>query len=61
MSKYRIGRQPKSDMWGSDPMLPPLQVPEAITVDTGLLNRNGNKIFREPNPMGFGHHNEPTP
>lgn len=31
-----------------------LNVPEHVSSYTGLLDQNGDRIMRSPNPMGFG-------
>ena len=33
--------------------LPSVHVPEHNATDTGLLDAEGKRIWREPNPMGF--------
>lgn len=53
MPRYRV----RSDWeeWGDDytPFVPNLTVDTDWGVDTGLLDAHGNKIFRQPNPIGF--------
>jgi hypothetical protein len=36
-----------------NPMLPALDVPEHKPVDTGLLNKRGQPIMRQPPRVGF--------
>jgi hypothetical protein len=40
------------------PLLPGLQCAEHVATDTGLLDGNGRRIMRAPNPMGFGKDSE---
>lgn len=35
------------------PMLPEIHVPESYDQPTGLLDNEGNMIYRTPNPIGF--------
>lgn len=35
-----------------------LGVDEHLDHDTGLLDKNGDKIYRQPRPIGFGRDNE---
>lgn len=39
-------------------MLPSLTVDDHEAVNTGLLDKNGDDIWRGCNPMGFGHDQE---
>jgi hypothetical protein len=41
------------DTWFTDPMVPPLYVDGEKQVDTGLVDRKGNRIFRLQDPIGF--------
>jgi hypothetical protein len=41
-----------------DPMLPPLSVSEHVPVDTGLVDKRGDRIMRAPNRVGFHHPRE---
>jgi hypothetical protein len=42
------------DLYSDDaPMIPPLFVPEHQATDIGLLDADGNTIWRAPNPVGF--------
>ncbi len=45
------------DMW-SEPMRNELVVTVSEPVCTGLLDAEGNSIFRLPNPIGFGRDEE---
>jgi hypothetical protein len=36
------------------PLLPSLSVDDHLAVFTGLLDAEGEEIWRTPNPMGFG-------
>jgi hypothetical protein len=36
-----------------DPLLPHLSVPDHVPADTGLIDQDGNTIWRAPNPVGF--------
>lgn len=40
------------------PMLPDLCAPETRPVNTGLLDAQGNELWRQPYPMGFGRDEE---
>lgn len=42
----------------SAPMVPALSVSDHDAKDTGLLDANGDRIMRAPNPMGFGRDGE---
>lgn len=42
------------DWWTADRIQPVPQVSDHQHVDTGLVDRNGNSIWRSPNPIGFG-------
>lgn len=39
-------------------MIPDLSVPDHEPTDTGLINLNGETIWRAPNPIGFGRDDE---
>jgi len=58
VSRYFTRKRPTQ--WIADdlgpeyaPMIPSLSVSEHEATDTGLLDADGNTIWREPNPMGF--------
>lgn len=36
-----------------EPLVPNLDVPDHKPVDTGLLDKRGEPIKRQPNPIGF--------
>jgi hypothetical protein len=43
-----------SGYWDDEyPFLPDLKVDEVLPEDTGLLDQWGQKLMREPNPIGF--------
>ncbi len=44
----------KRDWLEDEPLLPNLDVDNRDPVDTRLLDRLGRKIYRLPNPIGFG-------
>ncbi len=63
MSRYFTrprGRLRAFDEWHDNdaPLLPSIEVPEHETIDTGLLDVAGEKIWRAPNPLGFGRDDE---
>lgn len=41
------------DAWDG-PLIPEITVPEHVPIDTGVLDADGAKIFRQPRPVGFG-------
>ena len=61
MSRYIIARQlalssPKGDHFWDDRLAQQLPHPQVFIgepVDTGLLDGNGNKIYRTPGPVGY--------
>jgi hypothetical protein len=59
MSRYFA--KPKAwvadDVW-DDPFLPDIRVSDHEATDTGLLDAEGNTIWRAPNPIGFGRNDE---
>lgn len=42
------------DSWESPSMCPDITVCDHEPTDTGLLDENGETIWRAPNPVGFG-------
>jgi hypothetical protein len=47
-------KRPRAEWWDDQgPLLPNLHVPDHEAADTGLLDADGNTIWRAPNPMGF--------
>lgn len=40
------------EVW-SEPMIPAITVADHEAAETGLLDHNGDPIWRAPNPMGF--------
>lgn len=44
--------------WPSDPLITNLEVIESEAVFTGLLDSDGEPIWRAPNPIGFGRDDE---
>lgn len=65
MPRY-FSKRPRSDGWAGDDlydderggMLLELTVDEHVATDTGLLDADGNAIWRGPNPVGFGKDDE---
>jgi hypothetical protein len=60
MPRY-FAKRPRSfddDYWPESPICTSLTVDEHVAVDTGLLDADGNSIWRAPNPMGFGRDEE---
>lgn len=57
MSRYFTApkRQAPKAEWRDNgaPMLPNLHVPDHEATDTGLLDANGETIWRAPRPIGF--------
>lgn len=61
MSRYftRARGPVRADWWyDNGPLLPNMDVPEHIDTDTGLVDSNGETIWRAPNPVGFGRDSE---
>lgn len=56
MSRYFVrprANKPRA-AWDDDvPLLPDLDVPDHEPTDTGLINKNGDTIWRGPNEIGF--------
>ena len=49
----------RADWFNDDsPLCPSLYVDDNVTIDTGLLWADGETIWREPNPLGFGRDGE---
>jgi len=44
--------------WDDDPLLPSLSVHEFLSEDTGLVDADGNSLYRFPLPIGFGRDDE---
>lgn len=62
MSRY-FSKRPRAEGWCGDDIYegdhcPELTVDEHVAVDTGLLDADGNSIWRAPNPLGFGRDSE---
>lgn len=65
MARY-FSRRPRAEGWAGDDLfddergafLPHLTVDEHVATDTGLLDADGNCIFRATNPCGFGRDDE---
>lgn len=59
MARY-FTRPRSSDWFPSDdcPRPSSMDVPDHNPVDTGLIDRDGNAIWRSPNPIGFGRDDE---
>ncbi len=60
MPRYVTGNPKERASWWHDdtPMLPHLTVDDHTPVDTGLVDAEGNPIYRLPNPIGFGRDHE---
>mgnify|MGYP003432027334 FL=1 len=59
MTRYVSGPRPRAFFYDDDPpLVPDLTVDDHDMVDTGLLDGDGNVIWRAPNPMGFGRDDE---
>lgn len=43
----------EDDHYGRDTAITHLDVPEHVATCTGLLDANGDDIWRAPNPIGF--------
>jgi hypothetical protein len=49
----------EDDLWDDEgPLIPSLTVSDHEPSDTGLLDANGDTIWRAPNPIGFGRDGE---
>lgn len=46
------------EYWPAAPLVTSLTVDECVAVDTGLVDADGNNIFRSPLPVGFGRDEE---
>lgn len=46
------------DGWSMGPLLDSVTVSDHEAIDTGLLDADGNTIWRMPNPIGFGRDDE---
>ena len=56
MPRYVTGKRVRSDDdfdWYEPPIITSLEVDEAEPVDTGLLDAEGNSIWRLKDPIGF--------
>lgn len=58
MSRYFSRNRPRAEYDDWYPMIPDLSVPDHEPTDTGLINLNGETIWRAPNPIGFGRDDE---
>jgi hypothetical protein len=45
------------DVWDA-PVRPDIVVADHAPIDTGIIDAQGNAIFRLPNPIGFGRDEE---
>lgn len=59
----RYSKRPRSQRiraeWDDDvPLVPSLDVPDHEATFTGLLDADGDEIWREPRPVGFGRDND---
>lgn len=54
MTRYRI-RQPRAfdDYWYEPPIITNVSVCDHEPIFTGLLDADGNEIWRDPEPIGF--------
>lgn len=65
MARY-FSKRPRAQGWCEDDLFddqrggfaPSLTVDEHVATDTGLLDVDGNEIWRSPNPVGFGRDDE---
>lgn len=65
MTRY-FSKRPSSEGWCGDDLfdderggfVPSISVDEHVATDTGLLDADGNTIWRAPNPLGFGRDEE---
>lgn len=48
----------EADYWPEPPLMTSIDVCDHEAVDTGLLDADGNAIWRAPNPIGFGRDSE---
>jgi hypothetical protein len=58
MARY-VSRKPRADDdydWYEPPFLTSVEVTESEPVDTGLLDSEGNSIWRVNDPIGFLHY-----
>lgn len=46
------------EYWPEPSLITSIDVCDHVAVDTGLLDADGNSIFRAPNPVGFGRDDE---
>jgi hypothetical protein len=58
MRYFSRARRVRSEWIDDDPLLPSLSVPEHEEAFTGLLDSNGDEIWRQPRPVGFGRDKE---
>lgn len=52
-SKPAKAQQPKAEWWWEDPVRNMPYVCDHEATSTGLLDKNGDTIWRAPNPIGF--------
>lgn len=65
MSRYFVKR-PRAEGWCGDDLFdderggftPSITVDEHVAIDTGIMDADGNSIWRAPNPVGFGRDEE---
>lgn len=58
MSRY-VSRRPRSEDeydWYEPPLMTSVEVIEGEPINTGLLDSEGNEIWRLNEPIGFIHH-----
>lgn len=58
MPRYVTRARTKADWdddWYEPPLMTSVDVCDHVAVDTGLLDKDGNSIWRAPDPMGFVH------
>jgi len=49
------------DGWNEGPLLTNIDVTESGPINTGLVDSDGNSIWRVKDPIGFLHHEEQAP
>lgn len=59
MPRYFARPRADDEYWeDAAPLITSVEVCGHVAVDTGLLDADGNSIFRAPNPVGFGKDDE---